>query len=172
MTSFGLGKTNSVVDSHSALQREQTVDPSTPFLAASEGNLALMQASLQMLQQPLTVQDDNHYTLLHAAASYGQVAVVRFLLQPQHNLPLSFINATDHDGDTALHYATNVETAKLLVQDGKINTSQSNANGKTALQAKQEELDELLQDEEQDEDDEEVETLKQLIEYLSTLTVM
>jgi ankyrin repeat protein len=163
MSSFGLGRNTNSGLSH----QEPNVDLSTPFLAASEGNLALMQSSLHTLQQPLTVQDDNYYTLLHAAASYGQLEVVRFLLL--QNLSLSFINATDHDGDTALHYAANVETAKLLVQDGKINIQHSNAAGKTALQSKQEELDELLQDEDIDENDEEVENLKQLLEYLSTL---
>jgi uncharacterized protein len=164
MASFGLGNTTS---SSSPTTQNGVVDPSTPFLAASEGNLALMQSSLQILHQPLTVQDDNHYTLLHAAASYGQLEVVRFLLH--QDLPLSFINAPDRDGDTALHYATNMETAKVLVDDGKINTKLSNAAGKTALQAKQEELEELLQDSDQDENDEEVETLKELLEYLSTL---
>jgi ankyrin repeat protein len=168
MASFGLGSTknNSASASHPTHQ-QQSVDPSTPFLAASEGNLALMQYSLQMLQQPLTVQDENRYTLLHAAASYGQIEVIRFLIQQK--LDPAFTNAVDHDGDTALHYAANVETAKLLVQDGKINTQHCNADGKTALQAKQEELDELLQDNDQDMDDEEVEILKQLLQYLSTL---
>jgi hypothetical protein len=137
-------------------------------MAASEGNLALLQSSVSSLNLPLTAADENGYTLLHAAASYNQLEVLRFLLNnvtdPQ------FIHAGDNEGDTALHYAGNIDAAQLLVQVGKCNPSQANRQGKTALQTKQEELDEMMQDEDADEDDEDMEILKHLVAYLSSLS--
>jgi ankyrin repeat protein len=177
MASFGLGggggggSANSGVAAVVASVPQPNLDASTPYLAASEGNVSLLQSSLQQLGQPLTIQDDNQYTLLHAAASYGQISVLQFLLSSsqKEELPADdeYWNAADQDGDTALHYACNVETAKWLWESGKCRI-QANAYGKTPLQSKQDELQELLLQDDDEEDD--VETLKALIDYLSTIS--
>ena len=160
MATFGLGSPSSAAQAASLAD----IDSSTPWMAASEGNLPLLQASLTRLNIPITAADENGYTLLHAAASYNQMEILQFLLNHQVN-----IHATDNDGDSALHYAGNAQLAQLLVQVGKANPAQVNGQGKTALQAKQEELNEMMQDEDMEDDDDDVEALKGIVEYLSSL---
>ena len=133
MVSFGLGRS-------SAAEHVGPVDSSTPWMAASEGNLALLQSSLVSLNMSLTAADENGYTLLHAAASYSQMAVMEYLLSNNVN-----VQAQDNEGDTVLHYAGTAHAAKALVEAGKANPCQVNGAGKTALQAKKEELEEMMQ---------------------------
>ncbi|KAG6900677.1 hypothetical protein C0993_004986 [Termitomyces sp. T159_Od127] len=59
------------------------------------------------------VPDDNTYTPMHAAASYGQLAVLAFLISRGGN-----VNVTDADGDTPLYTAEDVATARFLVEHG------------------------------------------------------
>lgn len=160
MASFGLGKTPSA-SSSSILD----IDSSTPWMAASEGNLALLQSSLTTLNLPMTAADDNGYTLLHAAASYNQLEIMQFLLTNGSNN----VNAADSDGDTALHHAGDVPAIQLLLQH-QADVTIVNAQGKTALQAKQEELEEMMQDEDVEEDDDDMETLKAVVQFLSSLS--
>jgi ankyrin repeat protein len=158
MATFGLGKPAQTVPP------ANQIDSFTPWMAASEGNLVLLQFSLTTLSLPVTAADENGYTLLHAAASYNQMEILQFLLGNNVN-----ISAADNDGDAALHYAGNTKTAQFLVQVGKANLNQVNAEGKTALQAKQEELNEMMKDEDVEDDDEDVETLQGVLQYLSSL---
>jgi ankyrin repeat protein len=160
MASFGLARTNNHVS-----PTNQPIDSSTPWMAASEGNLALLQTALTALNLPLSAADENGYTLVHAAASYNKIAVLQHLLASgQVN-----VHAADNEGDSSLHYAGNVEACKLLVEVGQVNPRQANAAGKTALEAKQEELKEMMEDEGMEDDDEELEMLKGAVAYLSSL---
>jgi ankyrin repeat protein len=170
MASFGLG--NSAASADVAIL--SSVDASTPWIAASEGNIVLLQSALAALNLPMTSADENGYTLLHAASSYNQLEVVKFLLrQFDSDSPnaQSYIHASDNEGDSALHYAGNVEVLQLLVEVCKLNPAQANKQGKTALQAKTDELNELLEDEDTEEDDEDCYVLRQMVEYLSSVTV-
>jgi ankyrin repeat protein len=160
MASFGLGRAADPQQQSPA----EGIDSSTPWMAASEGNLTLLQSSLASLQLPFTAADENGYTLLHAAASYNHLELMQFLLQNHVD-----VNAVDNDGDSALHYAGNVPSAKLLVEVGRVNPLLPNGQGKTALQAKQEELNEMMADEDIEDDDEDVETLTSVVGYLSSL---
>jgi ankyrin repeat protein len=160
MASFGLGQP------HSNNTSQVPIDSSTPWMAASEGNLPLLQSSLSSLNLPLNAADENGYTLLHAAASYNQMGILGFLLNSINQVN---VHAQDTDGDSALHYAGNLRAAQMLVEIGKANPGQFNNQGKSPLQAKQEELNEMMQDEDVEDDDEEVETLKEVVEYLSSL---
>ena len=78
------------------------------------------------------------------------------------------INATDNDGDTALHYAGAVPALQLLLEHHADPTI-VNTQGKTALQAKQEELKEMMEDEDVDDDDDDLEALKAVVQHLSSL---
>jgi hypothetical protein len=159
MASFGLGRTNN------QQAQEVTFDSSTPWMAASEGNLALLQSSLSSLKLPLNAADQNGYTLLQAAASYGQLELLQFLLASNQ----VDVNAVDNEGDSALHYAGTVEAARLLVDVARINPLISNSEGKTALQAKEEELKGMMEDEEIEDDDDDLESLNDVVKYLSSL---
>ena len=133
-------------------------------MAVSEGNLALLQSSLAALNLPITAADENGYTLVHAAASYNQLQILQYLSSQGANF-----HATDNDGDTALHHAGAVQAAQFLIEHGQANANQPNSQGKSALQAKQEELEEMMQDEDVEDDDEDLEALKVVVKYLSTL---
>ena len=168
MASFGLA--SSTTPTGPAVETGP-VDVATIFSAASEGNLALLQSSMSQLNFAVTTADENGYTLIHAAASYNQLAILKFILDnlDRSNINCTaFINASDNEGDTALHYAGSADVARMLVA-GRIDTKIVNIQGKTALQAKKEELDEMMQDEDTEEDDEDVEVAQKLIEYLSSL---
>jgi ankyrin repeat protein len=164
MTSaFGLGR-----PPLSAPADNQPVDNSTPWIAASDGNLNLLQHALTTLNLTPSCQDENGYTLLQAAASYSRAAVMQWLIQAPQAVN---VNAVDTEGDSALHYADKVEAATYLVQSG-IDTALLNVAGKTALQSKQEDMDEMMADEDTEDDDVDLLNLRALIEYLTSLNGM
>ena len=142
------------------------MDSSTPWMAASDGDLALLQASLAKLNlTPATAMDENGYTLLQAAASYGQIPTMQWLVvQQQVN-----VNAVDQEGDSALHYASTVAAAQFLIEIAKIDVHHRNQAGKNALQSKQEELNEMLDDEDNDDQDADFVNLKAVVEYLTSI---
>lgn len=171
MSSFGLGQQQS---SGAAIAvHQQPVDSSTPWVAAADGNLPLLQHALQQLNLPVTATDENGYTLLQAAASYSRIPIVNWILEQtdmsseqRHVL----VNAVDHDGDSALHYASTASVAQFLVERAGIDTQLVNATGSTALQSKSAELEELLQDEDTEDDDVDVIHLKEMITYLESIS--
>lgn len=54
--------------------------------------------------------DPNGFTPIHAAASYGNVDLLRYLLQNGGN-----VNVQDKDGDTPLHHVESVDVASILI---------------------------------------------------------
>ena len=171
------------------------IDPSTPWTAIAEGNLSLLQQSLQQLRYPICIADETQgYTLLQAAASYSHIHILQYIWSEllQHcNPPNSSIgvssssssatppqpeggyqNAVDHDGDTALHYAGSVEAIQFLIDTCHINVHITNHNNMTALDAKRTEMHELEQDiDDFDEDDIEYIQLKEMVQYLESITM-
>jgi ankyrin repeat protein len=161
MAEFGMGQ-------QQPQQGEAVVmDSSTPFIAASDGNIALLQESLANLKLSVTMADENGYTLLQAAASYSQIATMQWILS-QFAQP-NDVNAVDQEGDSALHYASSAEACKVLIS-ANIDKYIRNNEGKTALEAKQQELQEMMDDEDEfDEDDLEVIALRECINCLGQL---
>ena len=158
---FGLGRTDV---SSTTVTQAAVVDDSTPWVAAADGDLGLLQTALQQLQLPVTAQDENGYTLLQAAISYNQAHVWQWLAtQPQFT-----VHAVDKEGDSALHYATTPTAARFLVQAG-IDTTLRNSENQTALEKKREELQEMRDDEDFDESDYEYVQLVAMVDYLSSL---
>jgi len=182
-SSFGLGSSSSSAPAGFGQQQEQIVDTGTtsPWIAASDGNLELLRTSLARLSLPVTVADENGYTLLQAAASYGQIDVMKWILSETTSSCVdsitssgAYINAVDGDGDTALHYASTADAAKLLCEFSGVAVDRSirNHSGKTALEAKREELRELEDDDDYEEDDDEAVKLRAVISYLSSFGMM
>ena len=85
--------------------------------------------------------DDNGLCPLASAASYGQAAVVSFLLSVGARCDIQ-----DEDGDTPLHACTNSECALLLLAREDCNPNLQNKEEKTAEQMHQEELTQLIND--------------------------
>ena len=140
------------------------MDSSTPWMAASEGNLDLLQASLTTLNLPVTAADENGYTLLHAASAYAQLPVMEWLLSQR--VP---VNAVDNDGDTPLHHVEDIDAARLLIEVCKADPMPVNAAGKTPVQVKQDDLDELMEDDD-DDDSDDAAKLRVLIDYFASVT--
>lgn len=162
---FGGGASSSS-DQPAASQSAQKVEPSTPYIAAGDGNLELLQTALQTLNLSPNAPDDNGFTFVHAAAAYNRLNVLRWLFT-QDGVD---VNAQDADGDTPLHHCDEVEAAKCLIEEGKADVTIKNSNGYTAREAKEEELLEDQDDEEEeDSDDEDRIAMKELVEYLKSL---
>jgi len=174
--SFGLGRPPTGFggsgEGSEALTAATSIDPSTPWMAAADGNLALLQQSLRQLNLPVTVADEPQgYTLLQAAASYSQVPVMQWIMsQKQQRQSVALQNQIDKDGDSALHDASIVTAAKFLVEVAGTDVNIRNAAGLTALESKRQELDELMADEDTEEDDVDVVNLKSWVEYLQPLS--
>ena len=152
----GFGQANAASDA--------PIEKCTPWVAASDGNLELVQRALAALNLTPSTPDENGYTLVHAAAAYNQKHVLEWLMtQKDVN-----VNAQDNDGDTPLHHVENVEAAKFLIESMQAIPTIVNLEDKTAFQVRQEELQEQIDDEEEDED----EDLKELVGYLKAVTSM
>jgi hypothetical protein len=182
--SFGLGQQSSgsgdgVTTAASPAVPVGDVDASTPWVAAADGNLPLLQRALHLLNLTVAAADDNQgYTLLQAAASYGQIPVLTWLLsQVQAKVAgvpdvTQLANAVDRDGDSALHYAGTAATARFLVVEAGIDVRLRNSVGLTALEAKRRELEEIMCDEDFEEDDVDYLHAKEIVEYLQSLSML
>ena len=138
----------------------QDIDASTPWIAASDDNLILLQTSLQKLNIPITAADSNGLTFVHSAASYGSLETLRWLLsQDRIN-----VNAMDIDGDTPLHHCDDVESARILIEEGHCDFTKENNEMKTARYIKEEEMKALINHEDSSDDD--IESLRDLVNYL------
>ena len=157
------------------------IDESTPFIAASDGDLTLLQQSLTHLSINANIADTNGLTPLHSASSYNQIEVMKWLFtqqQQQQQPHVTIINAVDNDGDTPLHHCDQLEAVMLLVSAGADYTIR-NKDGDTVLETKEEELREYYSsndcttfggDVDDLEDDEEVVNLNKIIKYLRGLS--
>lgn len=60
-----------------------------------------------------STQDDHGYSLLHAAASYNHIDLLKVLINEFH----VDVNLTDEDGETCLFVTERVDVAKCLVEE-------------------------------------------------------
>lgn len=146
-------------------QHGPAIEESTPWVAAGDGDLDLLQTSLQTLKLSPNAADSNGFTFVHAAAAYCRVDVLRWLFR-QDGVN---VNAADSDGDTPLHHCDDPEAARILIEEGKADPSVRNAEGKTARQAKEEELKEAEEEDEDDSDDEDRAKLLEIVKYLASI---
>lgn len=104
-----------------------------PYVLASDNSPAL----LPLLRENPSLasgQDDHGYSLIHAAASYNHLDLLRSLVQ-EFNVP---IELKDEDGETALFVIETVEAAKALIELG-LDPKIKNDEGRTAREKIQEE---------------------------------
>ncbi|DAA75703.1 TPA_exp: Uncharacterized protein A8136_1425 [Trichophyton benhamiae CBS 112371] len=101
-----------------------------PYILASDNSPALL--PLLRADPALAARQDEHgYSLLHAAASYNHLDLLRTLI----NEFKVDVNLTDEDGETCLFVAESVEVARYLVEEAGIDKSKTNDEGLTAAQA-------------------------------------
>lgn len=93
------------------------------WVAASDGDLDRVRELVENQSLGPNVPDENTYTPMHAAASYGHLHVLDYLVSKGGN-----VNVTDADGDTPLYVVENIETARYLIQHGAV-TNRCNDEG-------------------------------------------
>lgn len=110
--------------------RAKVMSDLNPFLlaAATPEPDARLLPLLRSQPQLASKQDAHGYSLLHAAASYNHVDLLRALVNEFH----VDVNLRDEDEETCLFVAESVEVAKCLVEELKIDTSAQNEDGQTA----------------------------------------
>lgn len=119
---------------HPEYRDEEEAGPSSQkniWVAAGEGDLDRVRHLIEVEGLMATAPDQWTYTPLHAAASYGQIEMLRYLLN-HSSTPANAIETTDEDGDTPLFAAEDVETARILVEEFGADAKRENAAGDTA----------------------------------------
>ncbi|KAF8340646.1 ankyrin repeat-containing domain protein [Cantharellus anzutake] len=87
------------------------------WIAASDGDLEPHFPQGMSPNDP----DPNTYTPMHAAASYGRLNILDYLISRGGD-----VNVTDEDGDTPLYTVESVEAAKYLVDHGALSDRRNN----------------------------------------------
>ncbi|KAI0368749.1 ankyrin [Pilatotrama ljubarskyi] len=83
------------------------------WVAAGDGDLERVRELIEVHSMSPNMPDPNTYTPMHAAASYGHLNVLEYLISRGGD-----VNVTDNDGDTPLYVVENIETARFLVEHG------------------------------------------------------
>lgn len=104
------------------------------WIAASDGKLDAVKEYISK-GQSANDADPNGYTPIHAAASYGHVELLKYLVQEAGG----DINIIDSDGDTPLHTVENAKVARFMVEELGADSKIKNDEGQTALQKIEEE---------------------------------
>ncbi|KAJ1975447.1 hypothetical protein H4R35_003143 [Dimargaris xerosporica] len=99
--------------------------PKNIWIAAGDGLLDRVRELVEIDQVSVDAKDENGYTPLHAAASYGQPAIVEYLVGAGAETDI-----TDNDGDTPLHACESVECAQILIAHGANMTAQNHDGAK------------------------------------------
>ncbi|VEU24296.1 DEKNAAC105606 [Brettanomyces naardenensis] len=103
------------------------------WIATAENREDAVKALIASHEYTPNSRDQNGYTPMHAAASYGYVDLLRYLVSQGGN-----VNVQDNDGDTPLHHTESFDAAYFLVNDQKADYSIRNNDGQTALEVLQE----------------------------------
>ncbi len=101
--------------------------PPNPYLLAADNSpalLPLLRADPSIARQ----QDEHGYSLIHAAASYNHLDLLRILVN-ELEVP---VDLRDEDSETALYVVETVEAARCLVEELKLDPNIRGVEGTTA----------------------------------------
>lgn len=98
-----------------------------PYLLAADNSPDLLPL-LRENPALAPAQDEHGYSLIHAAASYNHLDLLRALVRELH-VP---VDLKDEDGETALFVVETVDAAKVLVQELNLDPAITNDEGVTA----------------------------------------
>ncbi|KAI0734186.1 ankyrin [Fomitopsis betulina] len=107
------------------------------WIAAGDGDLNRVRELIEGQALSANIPDENTYTPMHAAASYGQIHVLDYLVTQGGD-----VNVTDGDGDTPLYVVENIETAQWLVEHGAT-VQMQNSEGVSPAQCLEEDFPEV-----------------------------
>ncbi|KAG2076703.1 hypothetical protein BDR04DRAFT_1003113 [Suillus decipiens] len=102
------------------------------WIAAGDGDLVRVRVPTSP-----NAPDEFTYTPMHAAASYGQLETLAYLVSQGGD-----VNITDEDGDTPLYAVENTETAQWLLDHGSTLDRQNN-NGVSPIEHLREDFPEI-----------------------------
>ncbi|BDD55110.1 hypothetical protein MPDQ_000679 [Monascus purpureus] len=100
-----------------------------PYILAADNPSALL-ALLRSNPHIASCQDEHGYSLLHAAASYGHIDLLRALVK-EFNVN---VNLIDEDGETCLFATETPDIAKCLVEELGVDIKRKNDEGLIALE--------------------------------------
>lgn len=103
--------------------------PPNPFLLAADNSPDLLPL-LRSTPGLASSQDEHGYSLVHAAASYNHLDLLRALIREFH----VDVNLRDEDNETALFVVENTAAAKVLVEELAADLDAKNDEGYTAYQ--------------------------------------
>ncbi|KAJ1334224.1 Ankyrin repeats (many copies) [Microdochium nivale] len=98
-----------------------------PFLLAADNPAALLPL-LRENPALASAQDDHGYSLVHAAASYNHLDLLRALIQ-EFNVD---VDLRDEDEETALFVVETIEAAKVLIEELAADLTAIGTEGRTA----------------------------------------
>jgi hypothetical protein len=101
--------------------------PPNPYLLAADSPQLLL-SLLREHPSLASGQDEHGYSLVHAAASYNHLDLLRDLIR-EFKVP---VDLRDEDGETALFVVETVEAARVLVEELGLDAKIQNAEGQTA----------------------------------------
>ncbi|CAI7584144.1 unnamed protein product [Penicillium glandicola] len=100
-----------------------------PYLLACDNPTALLEL-LRSNPSIASSQDESGYSLLHAAASYGHIDLLRALVK-EFNVN---VNLLDEDGETCLFVVEDSDIARCLVEELGVDANKKNAEDFTAVE--------------------------------------
>ncbi|KAL4913571.1 hypothetical protein BDW62DRAFT_160170 [Aspergillus aurantiobrunneus] len=98
-----------------------------PYILAADNPSAVL-GLLQSDPSIASNQDEHGYSLLHAAASYGHIDLLRALVRDFN----ADVNLLDEDGETCLFVTERLDIAKCLVEELGVDYNRTNGEGLTA----------------------------------------
>jgi ankyrin repeat protein len=109
---------------------------SNPLILAADKPAELLRL-LQLDPSIASAQDEHGYSLVHAAASYNHLDLLRTLVN-EYKVD---VNIKDEDGETALFGIETVDCARVLVEELNADTTVRGEEGQTARERIEEEGD-------------------------------
>ncbi|KAG7663138.1 uncharacterized protein J8A68_003316 [[Candida] subhashii] len=97
------------------------------WIAAADNQRTIVEHYITSGEFTPNSKDPNGYTPIHAAASYGHINLLKYLIDNGGN-----VNIQDNDGDTPLHHVEDVKTAKYLIEELGADYKIKNGEGMSA----------------------------------------
>ncbi|KAJ6505959.1 ankyrin repeat-containing domain protein [Mycena vulgaris] len=107
------------------------------WVAAGDGDLDRVRHLVEQESMSPNAPDPFTYTPMHAAASYGHLQILEYLISRGGD-----VNVQDGDGDTPIYTVENVETARFLVDHGAV-LDRQNSEGISPIDHLREEFSEV-----------------------------
>ena len=105
--------------------------PCNPYVLIADGKALDVLSLLEQDRSIASVQDEHGYSLLHAAASYNEVDLLRKLVRDYK----VDVDVRDQDNETALFSVETVASAKVLVEELGADPLVTGDDGRTPAQA-------------------------------------